>query len=99
MSVDSFGYSRHLEKYFRFFSFMLFFFLSISDTQNGSGDRRYSAILTFKLQCDKMYLLMCVKEDSNQPMHLCSLIGVFIVHMKTLYILGYQNCEYSDQAA
>ena len=29
---------------------------------------------------------------TNQPMHLCSLIRVFLVHMKKLCILGYPKC-------
>ena len=43
-----------------------------------------------ELKREKTYLLTCASnEDSNQPAHPRSLIRVFIVRMRKLFILGY----------
>ena len=53
----------------------------------------YSLPLPNGPQRDKTDLLTCApNEDSNQPAHSRSLIRVFVVCMKRLYILGYPNC-------
>ena len=46
----------------------------------------------------KMYLLTCAPNgDSNQPVHLNSLIKVFIACMKKLCILGNAKCTQRNE--
>ena len=52
-----------------------------------------TGVSVYKPQRDETYLLTCVtNKDSNQPAHLRSLIRVFVVHMKTLCVLGDPKC-------
>ena len=39
---------------------------------------------------------MCPTKAQNQPVHLRGLIRVFVVHMKKLCIIGYQNIPSED---
>ena len=52
-----------------------------------------SSTKTFDPKHKKTYHLTCASnEESNQPAHPCSLIRVFVVRMKKLWILDYTKC-------
>ena len=55
-------------------------------------DHTYS-VLTFEPQHEKTYLLTRVlNKDSDQTVHVHSLIRVFVLCIKKLCILGYSKC-------
>ena len=48
-------------------------------------------------QCEKTYIQTCApNKDSNQPVHLCRLVRLFVVHMKKLCIFAIQNVPSED---
>ena len=46
----------------------------------------------YEVQREKRSLTCALNEDANKPAHPRSLIRVFVILTKKLYILGYPNC-------
>ena len=54
-----------------------------------TGPRPFSALcINMSINLRKHTFNMCTKWRFNQPVHLCSLTRVFVVHMKKFCILG-----------